>query len=214
MRRGLTAGTRDILRRVTRDRLLLAVLVAVALGALAGVGLIFRDATRPQPLPVVVAQDREARVQPRPVERRRATRPRPAKAKTKVRSKARREVDPELPAEDRIQARAEYRQERLADVDQRLDAYAADAGWDEATTEQVRAAILENADDISARLEAVAAGEVEWEQVREDLRQDRIDRAARVRRLLGDAEFDRFVREMDFARFLGEEPVRGRIMRR
>ena len=46
---------------------------------------------------------------------------------------------------------------------------------------------------------------------RRELREYRLDQAEAVRRRVGEDQFQSFVDAMDFSRFLGDQPVRGRL---
>jgi hypothetical protein len=121
------------------------------------------------------------------------------------------EKDPQLPPDDRAEARQEFREERIQDLNDRLDAFADEAGWNEDDTDDVRVVLVETADHITNRLAAVDRGELTWDEARRELREYRLQQAGTVRELLGDEEFGPFVDAMDFARFLGDEPIRGRL---
>ena len=108
-------------------------------------------------------------------------------------------------------ARREYREERVLDMNDRLDGFATEVGWDEETTEDVRALLLDSMDKITKQLSRVDRGLVEWDEVKSDLRDFREDRARKLERYLGPDEFDGFVDRMGFERFAGEEPIRGRL---
>jgi hypothetical protein len=144
------------------------------------------------------------------------------RGKGRVRSKAkagkakapRENPDPpedRLEPDDRAALRDELREERIVSLADRLDGYAAEAGWDPELTDRVAEVMLGTTDKIGRNLARVDRGEVEWNEVRGELRDYRIDQARKVRNLLGDEEFDRFVDGMDLARFMGERPIRGRL---
>ncbi len=116
-----------------------------------------------------------------------------------------------LDDEERAMLRRELREERLIDVNTRLDAYADTEGWDPAMTDEVRDILIDTADHITRVLGQVDRREVEWDDVKVDLWAYREQQAQQVRRALGPNDFDHFVESMDFARFFGEEPVRGRV---
>lgn len=118
---------------------------------------------------------------------------------------------PMLEGEERAQARTEFRDERLLDANDRLDAHAEKAGWDPETTETIRELLIDTADHVTTTLASVDQGSAEWEKVKAELRDYRLQQADTVRGLLGDAGFEAFVKDMGFERFFGEEPVRGRV---
>lgn len=120
------------------------------------------------------------------------------------------ERDP-LEREELAWARREYREERVIDMNDRLDAFAAEVDWDEETTEEVRALLVDSMDKISKQLARVDKGHVEWDEVKADLRDFRESRARELERYLGPDEFAGFVDGMAFERFYGEEPIRGRL---
>jgi hypothetical protein len=112
---------------------------------------------------------------------------------------------------ERAMLRRELREERLIDVNARLDAFAETEGWDPAMTDEVRDILIDTADHITRVLAQVDRREVEWDAVKVDLWAYREQQAQQVRRALGPNDFDHFVESMDFARFFGEAPVRGRV---
>jgi len=116
-----------------------------------------------------------------------------------------------LDDEERAMLRHELREERLIDVNARLDTYAETEGWDPAMTDDVRNLLIDTADHITQVLAQVDRREVEWDAVKSDLWTYREQQAQRVRRALGPNDFDHFVESMDFARFFGDTPVRGRV---
>lgn len=124
--------------------------------------------------------------------------------------KARPRREPPPPSAERAEERELVREDKLVDLNERLDRYAASAGWDSELTEEVRVILLDTTDHISASLAAVDRGELAWEEEKEALRAFRLDQAATVRGLLGD-EFDGFVKGMQFERFFGEVPIQGRL---
>lgn len=135
----------------------------------------------------------------------------PARPKDGARRKDKAAKAPQLDGEDRALARTEFRDERLLDANERLDAHAAKAGWDPERTEEVREILIDTADHVTATLTGIDQGTAEWEQVKAELREYRLAQADKVRALVGDREFDAFVVGMGFERFFGEEPVRGRL---
>jgi len=147
----------------------------------------------------------------------RAERPRPeGTAEAPRSSKAPRTIAEEARArnlddEERAALRREVREERLVDVNARLDSFAADAGWDETQTEEIRMLLIDTADHITQVLGQVDRREVLWDDVKADLREYREQQAASVRREIGHQDFDTFVEHMDFARFFGDSPIRGRV---
>ncbi|MEQ1503565.1 MAG: hypothetical protein ABMB14_15110 [Myxococcota bacterium] len=146
-----------------------------------------------------------------PVEKR-APKPRPAApVKRRPEIAAAPKKEPVLPPDDKAEARVELREERLESLNDRLDAFGDDAGWDGSTLEDVRTVLIDTSDHITTELARVDRGEADWDEVRRELRQYRLDQAAKVRRRIGDPAFDELVEGMDLERFLGEEPVRGRL---
>ena len=121
------------------------------------------------------------------------------------------EKDPQLPPDDRAEARQEFREERIQDINDRLDGFAEEAGWSEEEADDVRVVLVETADHITSRLAAVDRGELSWDEARRELRDYRLKQAGEVRSMLGDEEFAPFVEAMDFGRFLDDQPVRGRL---
>lgn len=121
------------------------------------------------------------------------------------------EKEPQLEPDDRASARQEFREERIQDLNERLDTFAEEAGWEPDQADDVRVVLVETADHITNRLAAVDRGEITWDEARRELREYRLKRADKVRSMLGDEEFAPFVDAMDFSRFLGDEPVRGRL---
>jgi hypothetical protein len=116
-----------------------------------------------------------------------------------------------LDDEERAALRREIREERLVDVNARLDAFAGEAGWDDTQTEDIRMLLIDTADHITQVLARVDRREVEWDAVKGELRTYRETQAASVRRAIGNQDFDTFVERMDFARFFEDAPIRGRI---
>lgn len=117
---------------------------------------------------------------------------------------------PRLPPTERADARIEVREELSGDLEDRLYDYADAAGWDAYHTEVVRRILVETTTHISETLARIDRGQGSWEQERADLRQYRLDQAAKVEAFLGE-DFGPFVQAMGFERFFGEEPVRGRL---
>jgi hypothetical protein len=134
--------------------------------------------------------------------------PRSAKAPRTIAEEVRAQ---NLDDEERAAYRQEIREERLVDVNARLDSYAAQAHWDEDTTNRIRDLLIDTADHITVTLAAVDRREVEWDDVKGDLRSYRETQAAHLRHAIGPENFDAFVEHMDFARFFGDTPVRGRL---
>jgi hypothetical protein len=116
-----------------------------------------------------------------------------------------------LDDEERAMLRRELREERLIDVNMRLDEYAAAEGWDPEMTDEIRDVLIDTADHITNVLGQVDRREVEWDAVKVDLWVYREQQAQKVRRAVGPSDFDHFVESMDFARFFGETPARGRV---
>ncbi|MEZ4236056.1 MAG: hypothetical protein R3F59_07825 [Myxococcota bacterium] len=133
------------------------------------------------------------------------------KAKAKAEREPRERRDPSLEPDDKAALRDEVRQERIASLSDRLGGYAAENGWDPEVEGRVEQIMLATTDKISRNLERVDRGEADWSEIRDDLRDYRIDQAKRIRNLLGDDEFDNFAAEMDLTRFMGDRPIRGRL---
>ena len=103
------------------------------------------------------------------------------------------------------------REDVAAEIRARVDDYAVEAGWDAETHAEVKAIFEETQDRISRVLGRVDRGELAWNDVRRELRQYRLDSAAEVEGLLGEDGFRDFAETLDFQRFLGDEPIRGRL---
>jgi hypothetical protein len=120
-------------------------------------------------------------------------------------------IDWQLDPETRSQARTEYREERIVDLDEKLDTHAAKAGWDPETTEEVRAILVETGVRIGEVLARADRGEIPWEKVRGQLQNFRISQARQVNEIVGRESFDAFVDDMGFERFPDDgPPLRGR----
>lgn len=119
-----------------------------------------------------------------------------------------------LEPDELMWARTEFREARLADMNDRLDTFAAEAGLSEAVAEEVRALMTETIDEITNQLLRVDAGEIEWAEMRRDMRAFREQQAHQVEALLGPEQFKGFVSDMGFSRFEGEEPTSGRVRMR
>src|SRR5688572_24593713 len=120
---------------MTRERLLLLLLV-VGVGAGAAGSYAWWSAEDEAPA-AVVAVDRGDRPERAAADRR--PRREPGTRERKARPVARREKsakEPALQPGERAEARLEYRDERVLDVNERLDAYATKAGWDDDVTEE------------------------------------------------------------------------------
>lgn len=116
-----------------------------------------------------------------------------------------------VPSAEKAKARREAREAATRDVLDRLDGYGAEAGWDPAVTADMKALFADTSDRIGRVLANVDRGNADWDEVRRELRQFRLDAAAEAEVLLGPEAFEAFVQEMDFQRFHGEEPIRGRL---
>ncbi|MFT4621449.1 MAG: hypothetical protein ACI8PZ_000101 [Myxococcota bacterium] len=120
--------------------------------------------------------------------------------------------EPAIPdAEERALARREIRDDVASEIRGRLDGYALEAGWDPQTKREVEAVFELTSRRISDVLDRVDRGELEWSSVRREMRQFRLDSAREVQDLLGPDDFQAFTEAMDFQRFIGERPVRGRL---
>ncbi|MEQ1572163.1 MAG: hypothetical protein ABMA64_41430, partial [Myxococcota bacterium] len=64
--------------------------------------------------------------------------------------KARPRREPPPPSAERAEERELVREDKLVDLNERLDRYAASAGWDSELTEEVRVILLDTTDHISA----------------------------------------------------------------
>jgi hypothetical protein len=119
------------------------------------------------------------------------------------------ELDDET-LEERAALRDEMRLERVGSLADRLAGYSIEAGWDPETADRVAEVMLSTTDKIGRNLERVDRGETEWPDIRDNVRDYRLDQAKRVRHILGDEEFDQFVQGMELERFMGERPIRAR----
>lgn len=164
-----------------------------------------------QPSAQTAAAPRDPR--PRRPHPARAPHEREAPREPRVKAKAQRgpTKEPEIEPDERAGLREEMREERLGSLSDRLDAYADEAGLDPQATERVRDVMIDTTDRITRDLARVDRGEATWDEVRRDLRQYRLDQANKVRKLLGDDQFDDLVQGMGLERFMGEEPIRGRL---
>ncbi len=120
-------------------------------------------------------------------------------------------TEPRLAEDEKAQARRQTREEISDEIRERVDAYAMEAGWDAQTHAEVKAIFEETSQKITRVLGKVDRGELEWNDVRRELRQYRLDSAAEVEGILGPEAFRDFTGTMDFQRFQGDEPVRGRL---
>ncbi len=119
--------------------------------------------------------------------------------------------DPKLPSAERSELRDATRDDQLDALLTRIEEHADAAGWPEddlAATEEILAASTES---ISASLRRVDEGLATWEEVRPVIRDERLASADDVRALLGDARFQAMAQGVGLERFLGDEPVRGRL---
>ncbi|MBX2801943.1 MAG: hypothetical protein KTR31_29960 [Myxococcales bacterium] len=185
----------------------------------------FRVDTEPQAVAMVRASravDRplatplEAPRRAPPTKSKAGKRPRKGKAKTKskagAKAKAGNADDGELT--EMAWARREFRRERREELEQRLEDYASQAGWDHGSTEEVRRLVVDSMERITRQLAMVDNGQVSWQQHKHHVREFRERRADRLKKLLGPDEFADFTDAMGFERFTGEEPPRGRLNRR
>lgn len=203
-------------------------LAVVALGA---AWWAFSVDAEPVRVPVAASPQPIVQVAPAPAEgsepgrrRRKArTEGRSAKAAKAERRKAREAREPRprpeprervLEPEELMWARTEFREQRLTDMNERLERYAAAKGWSEELTEEVRIVMIDTIEGITDELLRVDAGEIEWPEMRADMRAFREDQARVVEELLGPEEFRGFAEQMGFARFGGDEPVEGRVRMR
>lgn len=159
---------------------------------------------RPQPAAVPAEPRRERR---RVATVKRVAEPQPDRSKRPDVAK-----EPTIPdAEERARARREIRDDVSTEIRGRLDGYALEAGWDPATKREVEAVFDHTSNRISDVLDRVDRGELEWSSVRREMRQFRLDSAREVQELLGPDDFREFTEAMDFQRFIGDRPVRGRL---
>ncbi len=125
---------------------------------------------------------------------------------------AKAERAPKVPDDDaRAEIRLETREDLVNDLLDRVGAHAAKARWDDDLLADIELVVVDTTDAIGTRLADVDAGRASWEDVKRDVRQLRLDQANQVRELLGPDAFKAFVGDMDFDRFEGSEPVRGRL---
>jgi hypothetical protein len=123
-----------------------------------------------------------------------------------------RKPDSKFDSDSKSQMRQEMRKELVDDILFRLDGHGQGRGWDEATTDTVRALFLDSSEHVSLLLGSVDEGSSGWDEVRRELREYRLDTARDVEEVLGKSEWDVFVSDMQFGRFTeGDEPVRGRL---
>lgn len=185
-----------------RQWLGLSVAVVVSCAATLGAGAVLLVPDLSADLvPVASLDDRGTDVR---AERKRPTKKRAGKPKrppTRAKPKPRERLEPDVRAEVRVGER----EERLLDTNERLDRYAAEAGWDEATTEEIRVILIDTADLISDTIARVDLGESTWEDVRDELRTYRLDQADAVKAVIGEEAFPAFTEGMGFDRFVGDE---------
>ena len=184
-----------------RVKVLLAGAAAMGAGLLSWVAWSALWTPEPTPAPEArVAELRPVRpAQKRPPERRKA------KAHKRERPVAPRKAEPVVPPEEKARIRSDFRAERLQSLDEQLDAYAEEAGWDPELTEEVRSILVETMTHIGEELARVDQGQADWLEMRPEIRKYRLEQAAEIEALLGDG-FDAFVEGMAFGRFLGERP--------
>ena len=142
----------------------------------------------------------------------------PGKEPRSHRERARHAPKAEEPKEPRIadpieraEVRRETRDDLIGDLRDRLSDHAEAEGWEPALQREVEDTLVRTTTAISKRLADVDAGRAKWEDVRRDVRQQRLDQAEEIRALLGNDGFDALVEELGLRRFEGEEPVRGRL---
>ncbi len=180
-----------------------AVLLAAGLAVAGGAVATLAWDAAPAPAAVQAAPDRPARLEAR-ADRRQARGERRARRPAPVR-------DPKLPDGERSELREATRDDQLDALLTRIEEHADAAGWPEddlAATEEILAASTEA---ISALLRRVDTGAATWEEVRPLVRDERLSSAADVQAVLGDARFDAMAQAVGLERFLGDEPVRGRL---
>ena len=119
-----------------------------------------------------------------------------------------------LEPDELVWARTEFREQRMDDMNRRLDAHAQEEDWDEDVTEEVRDILGETIDRITDRLVEVDRGDEDWAEMKRDMRAFRERQADRVAEVLGPDRFEAFVEGMGFSRFEGEEPISGRLRMR
>ena len=103
-----------------------------------------------------------------------------------------------LEPEERQELRDLVREEKWAETEARLYAYAETSGWDDALTEEVRGILEQTTTGVSARLHEIDAGAVTWEELEPELREFRLVQANRLRDTLGDPGFLALAEGMDF----------------
>lgn len=112
---------------------------------------------------------------------------------------------------ERAELRLETREDLVNRLLDRVEAHAVKAGWDDDLLADIELVVVDTTDNIGTRLADVDAGRASWEEVKRDVRQLRLDQANQVRDRLGPEGFKAFISDMDFERFDGDEPVRGRL---
>lgn len=153
----------------------------------------------------ILTAQQEAKERPRRPGRAEGERPERPRVERKHAKRKPSSAEKGIAPEEKVKVRSAFREERMLALDEQLDAYAEEAGWDAEKTETVRSILVETIDHIGTELAMVDAGEEDWEVLRPELRQYRIDRAAEIEGILG-KEFDSFAEAMAFGRFLGERP--------
>lgn len=120
--------------------------------------------------------------------------------------------EPRVPdRQERAAVRVETRDELVSGLLDRIEAHARTAGWTDDRLGQVEDTVLEATAAIGEALHRVDVGEANWEDVKREVRQLRLDQAEALRAVLGEDAFEDFVAAVALERFEGEEPVRGRL---
>jgi hypothetical protein len=119
--------------------------------------------------------------------------------------------EPKLSPEEKALARAETRSAQIDELLMLHDDVCIDLGIDADVADEVAILLMDTSDLISAELERVDRGELEWEDVRPKVRKLRLDQASRVESLMGTDVFGEWTDAMGFERFSGDEWTRGRL---
>jgi hypothetical protein len=123
---------------------------------------------------------------------------------------ARKAVPKHAPAQ-RAAIRVDSRDQAIDAILDRVEQHANAASWDDDTLQSVEEEMVSSAEATSSTLAQVDRGEARWDDVRAQVRQGRLDSAARVERILGKSRFDAMVADVGLQRFMGDQPVRGRL---
>ena len=119
--------------------------------------------------------------------------------------------DPKLPDAERTVLRQTTRDDQLEGLLSRIEAHADTAGWPEDDLIDVENILTTSTELISSQLADVDSGKSKWEEIRPLVRTERLASAQGVRTLLGETRFLEMAKAVGLERFLGEDPVRGRL---